>query len=147
MSEPFIRRLGRSEIQISPMGLGCWAIDGPFWEGDTPLGWGEVDDDESTRIIRRALDLGINFFDTSDVYGAGHSERVLARALSGHRHEVVIVTKFGNVFDEDTKQVTCSSASPGYIRQACEASLSRLSTNYIDLYQFHLNDYNSDKAG
>ena len=106
MSEPFTRRLGRSDVHISPMGLGCWAIGGPFWEGDTPLGWGEVDDDESIRAVKRALDLGINFFDTADVYGAGYSERVLARALDGHRQKVVIATKFGNVFNEGTKQVT-----------------------------------------
>lgn len=146
MVEPYTRRLGRSGIQISPMGLGCWAIGGLFWDGDTPLGWGEVDDDESIRSVQRALDFGINFFDTADVYGAGHSERVLARASFGHRHEVVIATKFGNIFDESNKQVIGSNASPGYIREACEASLRRLNTDYIDLYQFHLNDYEPERA-
>jgi aryl-alcohol dehydrogenase-like predicted oxidoreductase len=147
MSATFTRRLGRSGIQVSAMGLGCWAIGGPFWAGDDAVGWGEVDDSESIRAIHRALHLGVNFFDTADVYGTGHSERVLGRALAGHRNQVVIATKFGNIFDETTRQITGSDASPEYIRQACEASLQRLNTNYIDLYQFHLNDYDPNQAG
>jgi len=146
MKPPMIRTLGRSDIEISAMGLGCWAIGGPFWRGDTPVGWGEVDDDESIRAIHKALDLGVTFFDTADVYGAGHSERVLARALEDRREEVVIATKFGNTFDEATKQITGSDASPAYIKQACEASLQRLNTDTIDLYQFHLNGYDAEKG-
>lgn len=146
MTPPLQRRLGRSDIQISAMGLGCWAIGGPYGKGDTPHGWGEVDDNESIRAIHRGLELGVTFFDTADVYGAGHSERVLARAVEGQRDKVVIATKFGNVFDESTRQVTGSSAAPDYIRQACEASLRRLNTDYIDLYQFHLNDFPADQA-
>lgn len=142
----FNRKLGRSEIEVSALGMGCWAIGGPFWDGDTPHGWGEVNDEESIRAIHAALEYGINFFDTADVYGAGHSERVLAQALSNHRSDVVIATKFSNVFDEKTKQVTGSDASPEYIRQACGASLKRLNTDYIDLYQFHDNGYPADKA-
>jgi aryl-alcohol dehydrogenase-like predicted oxidoreductase len=147
MTPPLQRPLGRSDIQISAMGLGCWAIGGPFWKGDTPSGWGEVDDEESIRAIHRGLDLGVTFFDTADVYGAGHSERVLARAFEGRREEVVIATKFGNMFDEATRQITGSSASPDYIRQACEASLQRLNTDYVDLYQFHWNDFPAEQAG
>jgi aryl-alcohol dehydrogenase-like predicted oxidoreductase len=128
------------------MGLGCWAIGGPFWSGETPVGWGEVDDQESIRAIQRGLELGITFFDTADVYGTGHSERILGQALAGRRHQVVIATKFGNVFDETSRQITGSDASSDYIRWACEASLKRLHTDYIDLYQFHLNDYDPDKA-
>ncbi|MFP4394630.1 MAG: aldo/keto reductase, partial [Anaerolineales bacterium] len=146
MTAPRLRTLGRSEIEVSAMGLGCWAIGGPFWTGDTPAGWGEVDDEESIQAIHRALDLGVTFFDTADVYGAGHSERVLARALKGLRESVVIATKFGNVFDEETKQITGSDASPAYIKRACEASLRRLETDYIDLYQFHLNGYDAEKG-
>jgi aryl-alcohol dehydrogenase-like predicted oxidoreductase len=141
-----VRELGRSGIKVSAMGLGCWAIGGPFWSGETPLGWGQVDDNESIRAIHTGLDLGITFFDTSDVYGAGHSERVLAQALEGRRDKVVIATKFGNVFDETTRQVSGSSATPDHIRSACEASLRRLNTDYIDLYQFHINDYDPSKA-
>jgi aryl-alcohol dehydrogenase-like predicted oxidoreductase len=106
-----------------------------------------VDDDESVRAIHRAIDLGVFFFDTADAYGAGHSERVLGRALAGRREQVVIATKFSNVFDESTKQMTGSNASPEYIRQACEASLRRLNTDTIDLYQFHNGGYDPDQAG
>ena len=142
-----MRMLGRSGIQVSAVGLGCWAIGGPFWSGDMPVGWGEVDDDESMRAIRRALDLGVNFLDTSDVYGTGRSERVIARALQGRRDQVVIATKFGNLFDETKRQMAGADASPAYIRRACEASLKRLNTDIIDLYQFHLNGYDADRAG
>ncbi len=141
------RCLGRSGIEVSALGLGCWAIGGPFWRGENPVGWGQVDDAESLRALRRGLDLGVTFFDTSDVYGCGHSERVLGQALAGRREHVVIATKFGNVFDEETRKITGSNASPAFIRQACEASLRRLATDYIDLYQFHLGDYPAERAG
>ena len=140
------RMLGRSGIEVSALGLGCWAIGGPFWAGETPLGWGEVDDNESIRAIHAALDLGINFFDTANVYGAGHSERILGRALAGRRSQVVIATKFNAVFDEKTRQVIGADASPEGIRRACEDSLRRLNTDYIDLYQFHDNTYPADQA-
>jgi aryl-alcohol dehydrogenase-like predicted oxidoreductase len=126
--------------------MGCWAIGGPFWDGETPLGWGEVDDEESIRAIHAALDRGVNFLDTANVYGAGHSERVLGRAFAGRRSQVVIATKFNSVFDETNRQVTGSDASPEGIRNACEESLRRLNTDYIDLYQFHDNDYPAEKA-
>jgi aryl-alcohol dehydrogenase-like predicted oxidoreductase len=80
----------------------------------------------------------VTFFDTADVYGAGHSERVLGEALRGRRQQVVIATKFGTVFDEASKQITGADASPAYIRQACEASLRRLQTDYLDLLQMHI---------
>jgi aryl-alcohol dehydrogenase-like predicted oxidoreductase len=131
---------------VSPVGLGCWAIGGPFWSDGAPVGWGEVDDDESVAAIHRALDLGATFFDTSDVYGAGHSERVLGRALAGRRDDVVVATKFGNTFDETTRQITGQDASREYIRRACEASLRRLGTDRIDLYQFHLSGYDAAAA-
>lgn len=143
---PFTRTLGRSGIEVSAVGLGCWAIGGPSWRGETPVGWGEVDDDESIRAIHRGLELGVTFLDTADVYGTGHSEQVIARALEGRRDQVVIATKFGNVFDPLTRQVTGSDASTDYIRRACEASLKRLKTDYIDLYQLHLNDYPIEDA-
>jgi len=139
------RTLGRSGIQVSAMGLGCWAIGGPFWH-DGWVGYGDVDDAESIRAIHRALDLGVTFFDTADAYGCGHSERVLGQALVGGRDQVVIATKFGYVPDEEKRQITGTDASPQYIRQACEASLRRLNTDYIDLYQFHIHDYDLEKA-
>ncbi|MCJ7823810.1 MAG: aldo/keto reductase [Anaerolineales bacterium] len=140
------RALGRSGIEVSAVGMGCWAIGGPFWSGETPLGWGDVDDEESILAIHAALDRGVNFFDTANVYGAGHSERVLGRAIAGRRSSVVIATKFNALFDETTRQVTGADASPGGIRKACEESLHRLGTDYIDLYQFHDNDYSPEKA-
>ncbi|HSH81769.1 MAG TPA: aldo/keto reductase, partial [Herpetosiphonaceae bacterium] len=82
-----------------------------------------------------------------DVYGAGHSERIVGRALLGRRESVVIATKFGNTFDEATRTGTGTDASPGYIRRACDASLSRLQTDYIDLYQFHVGNYDPAEAG
>ena len=142
----FTRKLGRSGIGVSALGMGCWAIGGPFWEKGTPHGWGEVDDNESLRAIQRALDLGVNFFDTANVYGAGNSERILGKAFAGKRQDVVIATKFNALFDEATREVTGSSCAPADIRQACEDSLSRLNTDYIDLYQFHDNGYPADKA-
>ena len=139
------RRLGTMEV--SAVGLGCWAIGGPFWTTDgQPLGWGDVDDEESVRAIRRALELGATLFDTSDVYGTGQSERVLGRALAGRRDEVVIATKFGNTFDESSRTLTGTDASPEYVRAACESSLRRLGTDRIDLYQFHLSDYDPAAA-
>ncbi len=140
------RSLGRSGIEVSAVGMGCWAIGGPFWNGETPLGWGEVDDEQSIRAIHAAMDRGVNFFDTANVYGAGHSERVLGRALAGRRSQVVIATKFNSLFDEATRQTAGSDPSPEGIERACEDSLRRLKTDYIDLYQFHDNDYPADKA-
>jgi aryl-alcohol dehydrogenase-like predicted oxidoreductase len=146
MTTTFTRTLGRSGIRVSPLGLGCWAIGGPFWAGETPQGWGEVDDNESIRAIHHALELGVTFLDTANVYGAGHSERVLARALAGRRDKVVIATKFNAVFDEVTRQVTGSDPSPAGIRKACEDSLRRLESDYIDLYQFHDNGFPAEQA-
>ena len=106
-----------------------------------PIGWGAVDDGESKRAIRRALDLGVTFFDTADVYGAGHSERLLGEALGGDRERVVIATKFGNTFaDDGDARATGTDPSPAYVRRACHASLERLGTDRIDLLQLHIGD-------
>ena len=141
------RKLGRSGIEVSAMGLGCWAIGGPFTnEFGKPVGWGQVNDDDSIRAIHRALDAGITFFDTASVYGCGHSERILARALAGRRDPVVIATKFGRVFDEQTRTVSGNDGSPEHARQSCDASLRRLNTDHIDLFQFHVGDYDPVRA-
>jgi aryl-alcohol dehydrogenase-like predicted oxidoreductase len=126
--------------------MGCWAIGGPWTDGKNPLGWGEIDDGESIRAIHAAIDCGVDFFDTANVYGAGHSERVLGRALAGHRSKVVIATKFNAVFDEATRLATGVDTSPDGIRRALEDSLSRLNTDCIDLYQFHDNGFPADEA-
>lgn len=118
------RTLGRSQIPVSPLGLGCWAMGGNFTLDGLSDGWGEVDERESVAGIHAALERGVNFFDTADVYGTGHSERVLGRALKGKRHEAVIATKFGYTYDETTKEVfTRYNVTPDYIRYACERSL------------------------
>ena len=142
----FTRTLGRSGIKVTGLGLGCWAIGGPFYRDGNPVGWGEVDDAESLRALQRALDLGVTFFDTSDVYGCGHSETILGQAIRGKRTNLVIATKFGNVFDSDSRQIVGASADPEFIRRACDASLKRLGTDYIDLYQFHLGGYPVEEA-
>jgi aryl-alcohol dehydrogenase-like predicted oxidoreductase len=144
------RRLGRSNLMVSAIGMGCNAIGGPIWDrsvrADLPAGYGQVDDDESIRAIQRSLELGINFFDTADEYGCGHSETVLGKALGSRRNSVVISTKFGFTFSEHSREITGKDASPGYIRQACEASLQRLGRGYIDLYLLHLRDLDLDAA-
>src|SRR5689334_5978391 len=134
------RTLGRSGISVSALGFGCWAIGGPYTQHGNPTGWGVVDDSESIAAIHRALDLGVTFFDTADVYGCGHSERVVGKALQG-RDDVVIATKFGYAYDETAKTATESDPTPDYIRKACDASLRRLGRETVDLYQFHLGAY------
>ena len=98
----FYRKLGRSDLTVSAMGLGCWAIGGPWNWLDGQGGWGDVDDNESIRAIHTALDLGVNFFDTAITYGTGHSESLLGKALAGKRDQVVLASKFG--FDVNTQE-------------------------------------------
>ncbi|TCC37519.1 aldo/keto reductase [Kribbella capetownensis] len=122
---------------MGKFGLGAWSISGTITRDGKPVSWGEVDDDESIRAIHRALELGVTFFDTADAYGTGRSERVLGRAFAGRREQVVIATKFGHIYDETRRTLAGTDTSPDYIRRACEASLRRLDTDYIDLYQLH----------
>ncbi|HYF76558.1 MAG TPA: aldo/keto reductase [Symbiobacteriaceae bacterium] len=146
----FVRRVGRSGLEVSALGMGAWAIGGPTMAsvdgGARHFGWGEVDDAESIRAIHAALDAGVTFFDTSDIYGCGHSERILGQALAGRRQQVVLATKFGLVPDEHTRRMIGMDASAEYIHRALEGSLRRLGTDYIDLYQFHLPHYLPDYA-
>ncbi|MEA4914370.1 MAG: aldo/keto reductase [Christensenella sp.] len=131
------RMLGNSGLAVSALGLGGWAIGGPFTMEGHQDGWGQVDDAESIRAIRRAVELGVTLFDTADAYGTGHSEEVLGKALKDMRHEVVIATKGGFTYDREKRALTGQDWSPAYIRRALEASLSRLGTDYVDLYQLH----------
>jgi aryl-alcohol dehydrogenase-like predicted oxidoreductase len=140
------RSLGLSGISVPPIGIGCWAIGGQFWTGDKALGWGDVDDRESLRALHRAFDLGARFFDTADVYGTGHSERILGQAFEGHRDEVVIATKWGNTYDEERRALLDPDISGDYARRALDASLRRLGTDYVDVYQFHLADVSPGDA-
>ena len=143
----FQRTVGRSNLQVSAMGLGCWAIGGTWYWLDGPGGWGDIDDEESIRAIHCALDHGITFFDTAANYGTGHSERILARALAGKRDQAVIATKFGFNVNEIEKRVTFREDDHLlHVRAECEASLRRLNTDMIDLYQLHVWDYPIEKV-
>jgi aryl-alcohol dehydrogenase-like predicted oxidoreductase len=138
------RRLGRSNLEVSPLGMGCWAIGGVWQFLNIQAGWGEVDDAESIRAVQHALASGITFFDTAANYGTGHSERILGQALAGQRDKAVIATKFGFNVNETAKHVT-RHASPADIiasvQADCTASLQHLNTDWIDLYQLHVSDY------
>lgn len=140
------RTLGRSGIEVSALGLGCWAIGGPLGRGEQELGWGTVDDAASTRAVHAGLDAGVTFFDTASNYGAGHSEKVLGAALGSRRGEVVIASKWGFTFDEATRRATGEDGGADYLRVSLENSLRRLGTDYIDLFQLHLNDLPVERA-
>jgi aryl-alcohol dehydrogenase-like predicted oxidoreductase len=144
------RQLGSSGVEVSAMGVGTWAIGG-LWDFDTnPAGWGEVDDDESVVALRAAFERGITFYDTAANYGAGHAERIVARAFAGKRDEVVIATKFGYRVDEAGRTITQYDRDGEVIDRLaadCEASLRRLEAEVIDLFQFHVNEYPVEKAG
>jgi aryl-alcohol dehydrogenase-like predicted oxidoreductase len=113
------RKLGKTDINVSAVALGCWAFAGGRI-------WGSQDSADSIATVQAALDVGVNLFDTAEGYGSGDSELVLGRALEGRRHQAVIATK-----------VSRSNLSGDEVRQACERSLRRLNTDYIDLYQIH----------
>lgn len=128
------RPLGNSGIDVSEIGFGCWTI-GTSW-------WGDRDEATAVRMLHRALDLGINFFDTGDTYGNGESERVTGRALADRRDRVVLATKFGYDFythsgPRSGQRELPQDFSPAFVRKALEESLRRLGTDYIDLYQLH----------
>ena len=142
-----MRTLGRSGIKVSALGLGCWAIGGPFLLGGLQDGWGNVDDNESVRALHAAFDMGVNFVDTADAYGVGHSEQVVGQAAAGRRSRVVISTKFGYFGNESTKTLHGVNLDPEYVELACDASLSRLNTDYIDLYLLHVGDISVGAIG
>jgi aryl-alcohol dehydrogenase-like predicted oxidoreductase len=121
------KKLGHSDLQISAIGFGCMGIS---------HGYGTRDDAESMAALRAAFEGGVNFFDTADMYGAGHNEEIFGRVIAGRRAELVIATKCGFVWDENGV-VTGLNGRPEYIRKACEASLRRLRIETIDLYYLH----------
>lgn len=123
-------KLGETDWRISRVGFGCWAIGGH--------GYGKVNARESIAAIRKALDLGINFFDTADVYGLGNSEKILSKALGSERKKVIIATKFGLRRNKDGSFY--KDCSPQRIRKALESSLRRLKIDNIPLYQIHWHD-------
>lgn len=127
------RKFGDTDLLVSEIGFGAWAIGGGEMIGETAIGWGDVDDNISKKAIHRALDLGINFFDTADIYGLNHSEEIIGKILGDHK-EAIIATKVGNV--ARNKKFT-TDYSKDYILKACESSLKRLKRESIDYYQLH----------
>ena len=128
MSGMQTRTLGRKGPTVSALGLGCMGMS-EFY--------GARDDDESIATIHRALDLGVNFLDTSDVYGPYTNEVLVGRAIADRRDEVVLATKFGIVRDPDDPSARGQNSRPEYVKQAAEASLKRLGVDHIDLYYQH----------
>src|SRR5437868_12483509 len=132
------KRLGNSDLFVTPIGFGAWAIGGGGWE----FAWGAQDDTDSIAAIREALDAGINWIDTAAVYGLGHSEEVVARALAGVRNRPYVFTKCSMVWDE--RRQIGHRLKADSIRRECEASLRRLRVDAIDLYQIHWPDPDAD---
>ncbi|CAN5636313.1 aldo/keto reductase [soil metagenome] len=132
------KRLGSNGPEITTVGFGAWAIGGP-WK----FGWGPVDDDESVEAIRHAVDLGINWIDTAAVYGLGHSEEVVGRAIEPFDvgEDVLIFTKCGRRYGSEKGEEIVNDLRPESIRFECEQSLKRLGLEHIDLYQFHWPDF------
>ncbi len=125
------RKLGNSDLNITAIGFGAWAIGGGGWA----FGWGAQEDADSVATIREAIDLGINWIDTAAVYGLGHSEEVVAKALEGVSKRPYVFTKCARVWD-DNRQIG-KRLKAASIRAECEASLKRLKVDVIDLYQIH----------
>src|SRR3954454_22481142 len=125
------RQLGRTGVEVSPLCLGAMMF------GD----WGNKDHDESIRIIHRALDAGLNFIDTADVYSRGESEKIVGRPRKDRRDAVVLATKFHGTMGEDVNQF---GNSRRWIAKECDASLKRLGTDWIDLYQIHRPELDTD---
>ncbi len=124
--------------EIPRLGLGCWAIGGPWTAGGAPAGWGAVSDDESRAAIKLAVQGGIRFFDTAQAYGAGHSETILGQALAAHP-EVRIATKVGFAINPATQELTGAMTDPDLIEASLAASRRRLQRDRIDLVLLHLN--------
>ena len=127
-----LRQLGRSPLKVSAIGLGLMSMSGIY---------GNADDNESIGVIHHALDSGVNHLDSADMYGWGHNETLLGKALKGRRDGVIVATKFGQTKDAAGKQGV--DGSPAYVQQACEASLKRLGIDVIDLYYQHRVDPNT----
>jgi aryl-alcohol dehydrogenase-like predicted oxidoreductase len=132
------KRLGISDMELTPVGVGAWAMGGGGWA----FGWGPQDDAESIAAIQAALDRGVNWIDTAAVYGLGHSEEVVARALAGRSNRPYVFTKCERVWNE--KREISGSLKADSIRRECENSLKRLKADTIDLYQVHWPDPDRD---
>ena len=133
------------KTEIPALGLGCWAIGGPWTAGGMQAGWGDVDDATSIRAIHAGIDLGICFFDTAQTYGAGHSEAILGQALLGHLG-VRVATKVGYEIDPDSRKMLGADTSPEAVTRSIEGSLKRLQRDTIDLVHLHANSLPIDEA-
>lgn len=131
--------------EIAPLGMGCWAIGGPFYSGEQCLGFSNVDDKTSTRTIHAAVEAGIRLFDTAAVYGTGHSERLLGAALKD-QHDAVIISKLGTAIDEESRQVLGNDTDSAHVESAIDASLKRLQRDHIDMMLLHLNSLSLEMA-
>lgn len=138
------RKFGSTSLTVSTIGFGAWAIGGSAKVGNTQIGWGQTDDAVSKQALEAAVAEGINFFDTADFYGLGHSEELIGEVL-GNRPELIIATKVGQRAGNDGNIVRDNTKE--WILKACEASLKRLKRDYIDYYQFHVADLESLKTG
>ena len=127
------RKFGTTDLMVSEIGFGAWAIGGNAVVGNTPIGWGPADDNTSVAALRKSLDVGINFFDTADFYGLGHSEELIGKEFRNNK-EVIIATKVGHRAIDNAIQLDYSKE---YIIDACEKSLKRLKRDFIDYYQLH----------
>lgn len=133
--------LGPKGPDVSALGVGTWALGGPWTFNDRDAGWGEVDDDVSVAALHAVIDHGVRFIDTASAYGTGHSERVIGRALAelpaSVRDEVVVATKFGLVVDEESRTGGGEDVSPEAIRRQCADSRRRLGRDRLDVLQLH----------
>lgn len=134
------------DMEIPQIGLGCWAIGGQFFDLGAPAGWGDVKDEVSLAALDAGISAGLKFIDTANIYGAGHSEELVGKAIKGRRQEVLVTTKFGILCDEQTKTTTGIVEKTDDIIQSVEDSLRRLQTDYIDILLFHCGDYDKEKA-
>ncbi len=139
-------KLGWTQLELPPLGLGCWAIGGQFSDLGAPGGWGDVKDEESLKALETGIDMGIRLIDTANIYGAGHSEYLVGKAIRGKRDKVLVTTKFGILMDEEAKKTAGIIRGPEDIIRSCEDSLRRLGTDYIDILLFHCGDYEKKKA-
>jgi aryl-alcohol dehydrogenase-like predicted oxidoreductase len=133
------RKLGYSDLEITRIGLGTWAMGGPDWA----FAWGPQDDAASIAAIHKAIDVGINWIDTAAVYGIGHSEEVVGKAVAGRRDKVILATKCSRIFKKGGT-TPFGRLKAKSVREELEASLRRLGTDHIDLYQVHWPDPDPD---
>jgi myo-inositol catabolism protein IolS len=133
------RNIGKTDVKVSEVSLGCWTLGGLNWVNGQPNGWANVDEDEAIGAIHHSLDQGVNHFDNADVYGNGRAERMLAKALGSKSDKVVIATKVGHF--PGTAEHAYDAL---HVRHQCEQSLKNLGRDYVDIFYFHHGDFGKD---